>query len=287
MTLWRWSGEDISEICVQFSFETKKQVSISTISSQPTREHGKLKKQNRSAIKKLIKVEAKTGTFVRFQPDTGTLIGATINKDDFKFYLFNFQFYSCTVRWSKQTVTREVCTISCQADDQAYDVVGDFDTKELILRPQQPISIEHPDERFFIYYEIGETGDKVFELLLYPNQCIKYSSAKQCLELEELGMSKSKSKRSFINPKTQFQFEPQTSLEETEVRKYVKSHKYGLCCFSSTEENNQGPYLDGIKPCNEFKLKSEEDVKTELSMESGNGDEIDACISITSLTRDI
>ncbi|XP_061171547.1 uncharacterized protein LOC133181034 [Saccostrea echinata] len=279
LTLWRWSRKDISEICVQLSFKTKKQVPKATFSYQPTRKHGKLRMHGK-VIDKLIQVEAISGTYVRFQPHTGTLIGATINKDDdLKYYLFSFQFYFCTVKWAKQTVTREVCTISCRADDQAYDVIGDLDNKELILMAQRPISIEDPDERFFIFYEIEETEDNVFELLLYENQCVKYSGAEKRLKLEELGMSKSKSKRSFIRPVPQFRFDlPQTFLERT--RNFGMRHKCGLCCLCSpTDENIHVTYLDGIGSCNEFKLESEDDVRR--LMEDGNGDEIDACIHVS------
>ncbi|XP_056005194.1 uncharacterized protein LOC125657895 isoform X2 [Ostrea edulis] len=237
LTLWRWRTSDIREVRVQLSFKSKNNAVSAPPPSRQIRKHGKLTLQATN-VKKYIKVESgMPGTYVRFQPETETLTVAPMNKDEKQF-----------LKWSKQMVERVVCTMICQVGDGVYDVIGDVDTKEFNLSPQKPISADNPDERFFILYELDNSYN-VYEMLLYENECVKYERTEKTFQINNLGMSKSMSKRSFIEPSPSFLFDmPQLS------ERGVYRLRRGICCTRP-----QTQYLDGVKSCNEFMLESEPD----------------------------
>lgn len=135
-------------------------------------------------IQSCIKIEGEDpGTYVRFQPETKTLTGMEIKREELQFCkcisvqsfyvivilfwrhircisfisllaqfnlflsyyfqrrcfnnvtdLFSFTFYKCIILLDKRPVVRYVCTITCQADDQIYDVVADLDNGEIMIQ---------------------------------------------------------------------------------------------------------------------------------------------------------
>lgn len=281
LTLWRWNTSKISEITVQMHFKGKKGGKIIEGELWHTRKHGTLQ-LTESGRKSCIKIEAEDpGTYVRFQPETKTLTGMKINKDELQFYLFSFTFYECIVFLGKRQVVRYVCTVTCQADDQIYDVVADLDNGEIIIQIQKPISPEVPDNRFFIFYEL-ENGDNVFELFLYANQCVKYDHNERTLTINELGMSEPESKRSFIRPKPSFLFDApvldKKSMKNCLLRFRERPRAPFFCCMRSQPEDvDQTTILYGVKFCNEFRLKSENSVIKEMDDVNGNVENAGLC----------
>lgn len=281
LTLWRWNtSSKISEITVQLNFKGERSCEFNEGELLYTRKHEPLQRTG-PGFQSCIKIEGENpGTYVRFQPETKTLTGMGIKKEELQFYLFNFTFYKCIIYMNKRPVVRYICTITCRADDKVYDVVADLDNREIMIQIQQPISPEDPDNRFFIFYELDDENN-VYELFLYANQCVKYSHNERTLKINELGMSKPKSKRSFIRPKPSFLFDVpamDTKSAKQCLHRFRERTLFFCCLHSQPEEVDNVTSLEYL-PCNEFRLKSENSVIEEMDEINGNGENADQCTS--------
>lgn len=115
------------------------------------------------------------------------------------------------------------------------------------------------------------------------DQCVKYDHNERTLKINELGMSKPKSKRSFIRPRPSFLFDV-PSMDTKSAKQCLQTFRertpFFFCCLHSQPEDadNVTP-LDGVTPCNEFRLKSENSVIEEMDEMNGNGENADQCTS--------
>lgn len=87
--------------------------------------------------------------------------------------------------------------------------------------------------------------------------------------MSELGMSKPKSKRSFIKPMPSFLFDVITDDRKPVKEKKRRTRKWFNCLRSQTRDEDDVNVLQGIEHGNEFKLESEDKVIGELQAENG------------------
>jgi hypothetical protein len=85
--------------------------------------------------------------------------------------------------------------------------------------------------------------------LIIVDQCVKYERTGKTFHINDLGMSKSKSKRSFIEPTPSFLFGTAPISDRG-----VKGLRRGLCCIRPQIE-----YINGVQDLNEFMLESDID----------------------------
>lgn len=114
------------------------------------------------------------------------------------------------------------------------------------------------------------------------DQCVKYNHNERTLKINELGMSKPKSKRSFIRPKPSFLFDV-PSMDKKSAKQCLQTFRertpFFCCLHSQPEDADNVTSLYGLKPCNEFRLKSENSVIEEMDEMNGNGENAGQCTS--------
>lgn len=117
--------------------------------------------------------------------------------------------------------------------------------------------------------------------MCFVDQCVKYSHNERTLKINELGMSKPKSKRSFIRPKPSFLFDVpamDTKSAKQCLHRFRERTSFFCCLHSQPEEVDNVTSLEYL-PCNAFRLKSENSVIEEMDEINGNGENADQCTS--------